>query len=75
MAEAVLVSALGGIIGIFLGRAFTSGISMLTNEPAIITPEVILKALIFAAGTGVVFGVYPALKASRLNPIEALRVD
>jgi len=75
MAEAVLVSALGGIIGIFLGRAFTSGISMLTNEPAIITPEVIVKALIFAAGTGIVFGVYPALKASRLNPIEALRVE
>ena len=75
MSEAVLVSALGGIIGIFLGRAFTSGISMLTNEPAIITPEVIVKALIFAAGTGIVFGVYPALKASRLNPIEALRVE
>lgn len=75
MAEAVLVSALGGIIGIFLGRAFTSGISMLTSQPAIITPEVILKALIFAAGTGIIFGVYPALKASRLNPIEALRVE
>ena len=56
--------ALGGIIGIFLGRAFTSGISMLTNEPATITPEVIVKALIFAAGTGIVFGVYPARKSS-----------
>jgi ABC-type antimicrobial peptide transport system permease subunit len=75
MAEALLVSALGGIIGIFFGRGFTAAISMLTNEPAIITPEVILKALVFAAGTGIAFGVYPALKASRLNPIEALRVD
>jgi ABC-type antimicrobial peptide transport system permease subunit len=75
MAEALLVSALGGIIGIFFGRGFTAAISMLTNEPAIITPEVIVKALVFAAGTGLAFGVYPALKASRLNPIEALRVD
>lgn len=75
MAEAVLVSALGGIIGILFGRAFTSGISMLTHEAAIITPAVIVKALVFAAGTGIVFGVYPALKASRLNPIEALRVE
>jgi ABC-type antimicrobial peptide transport system permease subunit len=75
MAEAILVSALGGILGIFLGRAFTAAVVALTHNPAIITVDVIIKALIFAAGTGVVFGVYPAIKASRLNAIEALRTE
>jgi putative ABC transport system permease protein len=75
LSESVLVSLLGGFIGLFVGRLFTEGISALTRNPAIITPDVIVKALIFAAGTGVVFGMYPAIRASRLNPIEALRTE
>jgi putative ABC transport system permease protein len=75
LTESVLVSVLGGIIGIFAGKLFTQGISMLTRNPAIITPSTIVNALIFAAGTGLIFGMYPALRASRLNPIEALRTD
>jgi len=75
LTESVLVSVLGGILGIFAGKFFTQGISMLTRNPAIITPGVIMNALIFAAGTGLVFGMYPAIRASRLNPIEALRTE
>jgi putative ABC transport system permease protein len=75
LSESVLVSLLGGFLGLFVGKLFTEGISALTRNPAVITPDVIVKALIFAAGTGVVFGMYPAIRASRLNPIEALRTE
>ncbi len=75
IAESLLVSLLGGVIGIFVGKLFTLGISALTSNPAIITPNVVMLALIFAGGTGLIFGIYPAVKASRLNAIEALRVE
>jgi putative ABC transport system permease protein len=75
LTESVLVSVFGGILGIFAGKFFTQAIATLTHNPAIITPSVIINALIFAAGTGLVFGMYPAIRASRLNPIEALRTE
>lgn len=75
LSESVLVSVFGGFLGLFVGKLFTEGISKLTNNPAIITPDTIVKALIFAAGTGLIFGMYPAMRASRLNPIEALRTE
>ena len=75
LAESILVSLLGGFIGLFVGKLFTDGIAALTRDPAIVTPDTIVKALIFAAGTGLFFGMYPAIRASRLNPIEALRAE
>src|SRR5947207_7122901 len=75
LSHSVLVSIFGGIIGIFVGKFFCDGISLLTRNAAVMTPDVIVKALIFAAGTGLVFGMYPAFRASRLNPIEALRTE
>jgi putative ABC transport system permease protein len=75
LTESLLVSLFGGFLGLFVGRAFTQGISLLTRNPAVVTPSTIVTALIFAAGTGLLFGMYPALRASRLNPIEALRVE
>jgi putative ABC transport system permease protein len=75
LTESVLVSVFGGFIGIFVGKLFTEAISALTRNPAAITPGVVMNALIFAAGTGLVFGMYPAIRASRLNPIEALRTE
>jgi putative ABC transport system permease protein len=75
LTESLLVSAFGGILGLFVGKFFTQGISLLTRNPAVVTPGTIVNALIFAAGTGLVFGMYPAIRASRLNPIDALRVE
>ena len=75
LTESVLVSVLGGFLGIFVGKFFTDGISALTRNPAAITPATAMTAVIFAAGTGLVFGIYPAIRASRLNPIEALRTE
>ena len=75
LTESVIVSVLGGFLGIFAGKFFTDGIAALTQNPAAITPSTAMTALIFAAGTGLLFGMYPAIRASRLNPIEALRTE
>jgi len=75
LTESLLVSVLGGFIGLFVGKVFTDAIGMLTREAAAVTPGTLINAMIFAAGTGFVFGMYPAIKASRLNPIEALRTE
>lgn len=75
LAETVLVSILGGFLGIGVGKLFTDGISALTRNPAVITVATATWAIVFAAGTGLLFGMYPAIRASRLNPIEALRTE
>lgn len=75
LTESVIVSVFGGFLGIIAGKFFTDGISMLTRNPAAITPSTAMTAVIFAAGTGLLFGMYPAIRASRLNPIEALRTE
>jgi putative ABC transport system permease protein len=75
LSESVLVSLFGGLIGLVVGQLFCSGIGMLLRAAPTMTPDTAMKALIFAAGTGLVFGMYPAIRASRLNPIEALRTE
>ena len=75
LTESVIVSIAGGFLGLIAGKFFTDGISALTRNPAAITPSTAMTALIFAAGTGLLFGMYPAIRASRLNPIEALRTE
>lgn len=75
LTESVLVSIFGGFLGLFVGKLFADGIGLLTRNATIITPGTIINALVFAAGTGLFFGMYPAIKASKLNPIEALRTE
>ena len=75
LTESVIVSVFGGFLGLFAGKFFTQGIALLTRNPAAITASTAMTALIFAAGTGLLFGMYPAIRASRLNPIDALRVE
>jgi putative ABC transport system permease protein len=75
LTQSVLVSVFGGFLGLFVGKLFSDGIGLLTKNATIITPSTIINALVFAAGTGLVFGMYPAIRASRLNPIEALRTE
>jgi putative ABC transport system permease protein len=71
--EAVMLSALGGLIGIAVG----SGAALIINHwvPAQISAWSVGLAFFFSAGVGVFFGVYPAWKAARLDPIEALRYE
>jgi putative ABC transport system permease protein len=75
LTEAVLVSVFGGFIGLFVGRLFTAGISLLIKNPPMVTMSTCIYALTFAAGTGLIFGMYPAIRAARLSPIEALRTE
>ncbi len=75
LTESFIVSIFGGFLGLFVGKLFADGIGILTQNATIITPGTIINALVFAAGTGLVFGMYPAIRASRLNPIEALRTE
>ena len=71
--EAVTLSLAGGMIGVALGVGGSLAASELAGWSLAISPEAILIAVAFSAGVGIFFGWYPALKASRLDPIEALR--
>ncbi|MBK7051394.1 MAG: ABC transporter permease [Rhodoferax sp.] len=71
--EAVVLACLGGVIGIVLATAASLGLSNLMDVPYIFNPGVNLLSFLFSAGIGVVFGYFPARRAARLDPIEALR--
>jgi putative ABC transport system permease protein len=73
--EAMLLSVAGGIIGIFLGLGGALGLAQFSNFPVSITPWSIILAFSFAGLVGGFFGMHPARKASRLQPIEALRYE
>ena len=73
--ESIVVSCMGGIIGIIIGFIATSIIGKSMNIPASVSLFVVMVSFSFAVFVGVFFGLYPANKASKLNPIEALRFE
>jgi putative ABC transport system permease protein len=73
--EAVLVSLVGGVIGLIVGIAAAVGIAYLADWPAVLSPVLVAGAFALTVGLGVFFGFYPAWKASRLDPIVALRYE
>jgi putative ABC transport system permease protein len=75
LVEAVTLSLIGGVIGIVLGLASSRAISEFAEWRTQVPPAAIAMAFGFAAGVGVFFGFYPARKAARLDPIEALRYE
>jgi len=73
--EAMVLSLLGGMIGVLLGVTAAKVISLVAKWPTFVSMPSIVISFLFAGGVGVFFGLYPALKASRLDPIIALRHD
>ncbi|MDI7863224.1 ABC transporter permease [Rhizobiaceae bacterium n13] len=73
LVEAVTLSICGGIVGILLGLGLAYAAVSFLGVPFVMSPSIILTAFAFSAVIGVVFGYFPALRAARLNPIEALR--
>lgn len=73
--EAVIVSVTGGILGLLFGLGASFTVSILLKWPTVITANSIIISSLVCAVTGIFFGWYPAVKASKLDPIEALRYE
>ena len=75
LVETMTLSIIGGVLGIALGSAIAGIFTFLDLIEAAITADVLLLAFTFSALIGIIFGIYPAFKASKLSPIEALRYE
>ena len=75
LTEAVTLSVLGGLAGIALGLSVSGAFSAAIGIPLLVNVEVLAFGFAVPAAIGVVFGFFPALRASRLDPIEALRYE
>ena len=75
LAEAVLISITGGVIGVCLGILSCRLVTLILGWPTIISESSVVLSFVVCALTGIFFGYYPAQKASRLDPIEALRYE
>jgi putative ABC transport system permease protein len=75
LVEALVLSLVGGALGIGLGLAVAAWLASRFEWPMLVQPQVIVMSSVFSATVGIVFGLYPARKASRLDPIEALRYE
>ncbi|MEW6185869.1 MAG: ABC transporter permease [Thermodesulfobacteriota bacterium] len=75
LVEAVVLSTLGGIIGVLLALAGSFWLAGALNVPFVFNAGIVVVALLFSVSVGLVFGYFPALKAARMDPIEALRYE
>jgi len=75
LVEAVLLTATGGVIGILIGAGISWLVRALSPLPTYVSPWSVIVALVFSAMVGVFFGIYPAMRASRLDPVDSLRYE
>jgi len=75
LAEAIVLCLIGGAMGILLGRGTSLLVRLALGWPTAISIGAIVAAVLVSATVGILFGYYPAWKASRLDPIEALRYE
>ncbi|MCC6869622.1 MAG: ABC transporter permease [Burkholderiales bacterium] len=71
--EAVVLASLGGLIGVVLASGASVVLAQLMHVPYVFQPDINLLSFVFSAGIGVLFGYFPARRAARMDPIEALR--
>jgi putative ABC transport system permease protein len=70
-----MIAVVGGVIGLLLGVILSRAIAVLAGWSTIITLQSVLLAFMVSVGVGLVFGVYPAMRAARLDPVEALHYE
>jgi putative ABC transport system permease protein len=75
LAEALVLSLLGGLIGVSAGLAAAFWMASSFGWPVLFRPDIVILAMGFSGAVGIVFGLYPAYRASRLDPIQALRFE
>ena len=73
LVEAVVLSLFGGVVGVLVGFSLSAVAAGFLRVPLVIDPKIVAIAFLFSAAVGVVFGYFPARRAARLDPIEALR--
>ena len=75
LTESVIISCMGGIIGLILGLTGAYGLGQLAGVSPSVSPMTVIVAIVFSTLVGVFFGIYPARKAAKLDPIDALRYE
>src|SRR5438045_3692488 len=75
LVEAIVLSMVGGFVGVVLGVSSAYLTSYIANWPTLLSPTAVVGSLLFSGAVGIFFGFYPARKASRLDPITALRYE
>jgi putative ABC transport system permease protein len=73
LAQVIVIAALGGVLGLALGSALTGTVAFFMKMPAAVTGPIAAVALVTSLTVGIVAGLYPAFRAARLSPVEALR--
>ena len=75
MVEAVMLTSIGGALGVAIGTGIAALIQVLVRIPTAVPMWAVVLSMVAAGGVGLVFGIYPAYRASRLDPVEAMRRD
>jgi putative ABC transport system permease protein len=75
LTESVIITVIGGLIGLILGIVSAYGLGSIANITPVISPIAVIGVILFSSVVGIFFGIYPARKAAKLNPIDALRYE
>ena len=73
--EAIILTSVGGLLGIALGASVATAVRVISGLPTYVSAVSVIAAVVVSTGVGVFFGLYPAMRASRLDPVDALRYE